>query len=204
MASAEATFISTISIIRQPGHHQLPMQPASNFRLFFCFCFCSVNRQLPGEGDTQESSLDVANADDADGDSRRGRNAAVPITIPVPEGSMPSKVWDRLRKGGSLLGDPEERMMAEGQDGNTPGSGTVKASLRRRWLLVVGSVAVFVFVKVSNRFYILGSSAWRCVPINRDLRRVFFWGMVALCQKKFLGDDLSGPPSGPVTVVASG
>lgn len=39
---------------------------------------------------------------------------------------MPSKVWERLRKGGSLLGDPEERMMAEGQDGNTPGSGLVK------------------------------------------------------------------------------
>lgn len=60
---------------------------------------------------------------------RRGRpssTAAVPITIPVPEGSMPSKVWERLRKGGSLLGDPEERMMAEGQDGNTPGSGLVK------------------------------------------------------------------------------
>ncbi|CAN0023519.1 unnamed protein product, partial [Ectocarpus sp. 4 AP-2014] len=80
--------------------------------------------QLLGEGDTQESSPDDANGADADGDSRRGRNAAVPITIPVPEGSMPSKVWERLQKGGSLLGEPEERMMAEGQDGNTPGSGT--------------------------------------------------------------------------------
>ena len=39
---------------------------------------------------------------------------------------MPSRVWERLQKGGSLLGDPEERMMAEGQDGNTPGSGLVK------------------------------------------------------------------------------
>ncbi|CAM9149523.1 unnamed protein product, partial [Scytosiphon promiscuus] len=66
---------------------------------------------------------------DGSGDGKkasRPKNAAVPITIPVPEGSMPSKVWERLQKGGSLLGDPEERMMAEGQDGNTPGSGLVK------------------------------------------------------------------------------
>lgn len=38
------------------------------------------------------------------------------------------QVWERLHKGGSLLGDPEERMLAEGQDGNTPGSGLVKVS----------------------------------------------------------------------------
>ncbi|CAM9739962.1 unnamed protein product, partial [Pylaiella littoralis] len=91
------------------------------------------------EGDAQESSADNANAsaDEAEingnddsgrssGTVPRSRNAAAPIAIPVPEGSKPMKVWERLQKGGSLLGDPEERMMAEGQDGNTPGSGLVK------------------------------------------------------------------------------
>lgn len=80
-----------------------------------------------------DADADIATDDDhvdadAEGEKAhpRPRNAAVPITIPVPEGSMPSKVWERLQKGGSLLGDPEERMMAEGQDGNTPGSGLVK------------------------------------------------------------------------------
>lgn len=57
-------------------------------------------------------------------------SAAVPISIPVREGSMTSKVWAPLQKGGSLLGDPEERMMAEGQDGNTPGSGLVRVRCR--------------------------------------------------------------------------
>lgn len=95
---------------------------------------------LLAEGDAQDSSpnnanssaADAENGNDNDDGGRSGgrvprpRNAAVPITIPVPEGSRPSKVWERLQKGGSLLGDPEERMMAEGQDGNTPGSGMVK------------------------------------------------------------------------------
>lgn len=45
-------------------------------------------------------------------------------SVPFPSGN--AQVWERLRKGGSLLGDPEERMMAEGQEGSTPGSGLVK------------------------------------------------------------------------------
>lgn len=41
------------------------------------------------------------------------------------------QVWERLRKGGTLFGDPEERMMAEGQDENTPGSGLVRVRVLR-------------------------------------------------------------------------
>ena len=86
------------------------------------------------ESDGQDVAPENAGADNEGHSSRhRPANAAVPITIPVPEGSMPSRVWERLQKGGSLLGDPEERMMAEGQDGNTPGSGLVKV-----WLPVGG------------------------------------------------------------------
>lgn len=39
------------------------------------------------------------------------------------------KVWEQLRKEGSLLGDPEERLMAEGPDGSTPGTGVMRVSL---------------------------------------------------------------------------
>lgn len=94
------------------------------------------SKGLPLEGDTQESSPHKT-ADTNPKNSPRGRTAAKPIAIPVGRGeSMPSKVWERLQKGGSLLGDPEERMMAEGQDGNTPGSGLVKVRTACYYALV--------------------------------------------------------------------
>ena len=65
---------------------------------------------------------------------------------------MPSRVWERLQKGGSLLGDPEERMMAEGQDGSTPGSGLVKVwwgvSVGRDCGLRWWCSCLFVFVDI--------------------------------------------------------
>lgn len=78
---------------------------------------------------------------------------------------MPSKVWERLRKGGSLLGDPEERMMAEGQDGNTPGSGLVKVcvlwAVEGGWgggggvkLCILQHAVMRGPVPISTRFYI--------------------------------------------------
>lgn len=98
------------------------------------FVFFAIHLQgIKGllEGDGQDDAPENTAASNTRTPGGRQSTAAVPITIPVPEGAMPSKVWERLQKGGSLLGDPEERMMAEGQDGNTPGSGLVKVMVAR-------------------------------------------------------------------------
>lgn len=78
------------------------------------------------EGDDKQESLE--NEGTADTVLAKGSRATPAITIPSSRDSMPSKVWDRLKKESPLLGDLEERMMAEGQDESTPGSGLVKVS----------------------------------------------------------------------------
>lgn len=61
---------------------------------------------------------------ESEGTSVQAKGKTPAISIPS------SKVWDRLQKEGPLLGDLEERMMAEGQDESTPGSGLVKVNYR--------------------------------------------------------------------------